>query len=86
MSLVKHSITCAVVDEQDGNQCFFELTAENPIGFSSIPPASYWTQLLNNLANGCPTILRPEDMDSSRYAHLNGLEHLCGSWCGNDKT
>lgn len=74
MSQVKHSITCAVVNELDGNQCFFELTVENPIGFSSTPPASYWMQLLNSLADGCPTILRPEEMDSSRWGRLNGLE------------
>ncbi len=73
----KHSITCAVVNEEDGNQCFFELTVENPIGFSSTLPDSYWTQLLNSLADGCPTILRPEAMDSSRYGLLHGLVDSC---------
>lgn len=74
MSLVKHSITCAVENELDGSQCFFELTVENPIGFLSTAPASFWTQLLNNLADNCPTILKPEEMDSSQYALLRGLE------------
>ena len=74
MSQAKPSITCAVVNPEDGLQCFFELTVENPIGFSGTLPASYWTQLLNNLADGCQTIVRPEDMDSSRWVLLNGLK------------
>lgn len=74
MSQQKHCITCAVVNEQDGSQCFFDLTVENPIGSSDIRPDSYWTQLLNSLVENCPTILRPEEMDSSQYARLRGLK------------
>lgn len=70
---VKHCITCAVENQQDGSQCFFELMV-NPIGSSSTLPDSFWTQLLVSLAEGNPTILRPEEMDSSQYALAAGLE------------
>lgn len=69
----RYSITLEV-REPDGNQCFCELTVENLIGSSNTTPDSFWTQLLNNLADTNPIILRPEEMDSSRYAHLRGLE------------
>lgn len=73
MSHLKHSITCAV-ENPDGSQCFFALTVENPIGFSNTDPDLFWILLLNSLAENCPTILKPEDMDFSRYAHLRELE------------
>lgn len=76
MSPVKRYSITLEVKEPDGNQCFCELTLENLIGFSNTTPDSFWTQLLNNLADSSPIILKPEEMDSSRYGHLHGLVNL----------
>jgi len=74
MSQAKHYTITLEVVEPDGNRCFCDLTMENHIGFSSTTPDSFWTHLLNNLADSSLIIVKPEDMDSSRWAHLNGLE------------
>lgn len=68
----RYTITLAV-RRLDGSQCFFDLTLENPIGFSNTELESSLTHLANSLAENCPIILRPEEMDSSQYAHLRGL-------------
>lgn len=68
------------VREPDGNLCFCDLTMENHIGSSSTTPDSFWMSLLRSLPEGKdPIILRPEEMDSSLWARLNGLEP---SWKG----
>lgn len=75
MSQVKHYTITLEVKEPDGNRCFCDLTMENLIGFSSTTPDSFWMSLLRSLPEGKDlTILRPEDMDSSRWGLLNGLE------------
>lgn len=75
MSHPKHYTITLEVREPDGNLCFCDLTMENHIGSSSTTPDSFWMQLLRSLPEGKdPTILRPEEMDSSLYARLSGLE------------
>lgn len=69
----RYTITLAV-RKPDGSQCFFDLTVENPIGFSGMNQDSFLTRLLHSFAENCPIILRPEEMDSSQYAHLRGLD------------
>jgi hypothetical protein len=69
----RYTITLEVV-EPDGNQCFCDLTVESLIGSSNTTPDSFWTQLLNNLADSSPLIIKPMDMDFSRYSRLNGLD------------
>jgi hypothetical protein len=73
MSQVKPCTITLAVEQQDGSQCFFDLTLANLIGFSGTNPDLYLTQVAASLADNCPTILRPEEMDSLQYARLNGL-------------
>ena len=74
MSHLRHYTITLAVERPDGSQCFFDLTLENPIGFSSTEPDSYLIHLANSLAESCPIILRPEEMDFSQYSRLKGLE------------
>jgi hypothetical protein len=69
----RYSITLAV-EKPDGNQCFFDLTVENPIGFSSTNQDLFLMRLLHSFAENCPIILKPEAMDSSQYGRLRELE------------
>lgn len=73
MSLQKPYTISLEVKQPDGSHCFCQLTA-SPIGASSTTPDSFWTQLLNNLADASPIIVKPEDMDFSLWNRLNGLE------------
>ena len=74
MSQAKHYTISLEVRQPDGSLCGCQLTA-SPIGSSSTVPDSFWTQLLNNLADTSPIILKPEEMDSLRWALHEELEN-----------
>jgi len=76
MSQAKRYTITLAVRQPDGNQCFFDLSLGNLIGFSYTNPDSFLMQLATNLAEDCPIILKPEEMDSSRYGLLRRLRTL----------
>ena len=74
MSQAKHYTISLEVRQPDGSLCGCQLTA-SPIGSSSTTPGSFWTQLLNNLADTSRLILKPEEMDSSRWVRHEEREN-----------
>ena len=66
MSQAKHYTISLEVRQPDGSLCGCQLTA-TPIGSSSTTLGSFWTQLLNSLANTSPDIRKPWEMDASRW-------------------
>lgn len=56
-----------------GNPALCELTL-TPIGFSNTIPASFWTQLLSNLAKRPQDMKQQEELDSLLRSLPSGLE------------
>jgi hypothetical protein len=81
MLQARHYTTFLEVRGPDGHPWLCEL-ALTPIGLSGMIPASFWTQLLNNLAKRPQITELREELDSLQRNLPNGPKSLCDECYG----